>query len=145
HLEHRIREEPEVVSRHGAFVTGVPARERERGFARLRDAELHYGKALELDGVLPVVERRGEARMHVWDVKALEVVVDVERPVRVHEVVPCAQDVERELRERKLMEPSDKWREDRGDRHLRARCQRDEQEALPKPKPALSQTVRLPR
>src|SRR5207302_10961937 len=81
--------------------------------------------------------------MHVLDVKALEVVVDVERPVRVHEVVPCAQDVERELRERKLMEPSDKWREDRGDRHLRARCQRDEQEALSQPERDLCQIVRL--
>src|SRR5438132_4687138 len=129
HVEHRGREEPEVVSRHGAFVIGVAARERERGFARLRDAELHYGKALELDGVLPVVERRRETRMHVRDVKALEVVVDVERPVRVDEIIACARGIERELAERKPVETAAHRRHELIERH-RWR-ERDHEESCP--------------
>ena len=93
-------------------------------------ADLQDRVSLELDRVRAVVDHRGEAVVDVRDVEALEVVVDVQRPVRVHDVVARADRIEHELVERQVTEPLAHRGDDVVERHRRR--ERDHQEALPR-------------
>jgi hypothetical protein len=68
-------------------VVGRIARWLERGLAGLRKRPLQIRIAEQLRCVASVIDHFVEAFVHERDVKALEVVLDVERPVRIDLVV----------------------------------------------------------
>jgi hypothetical protein len=82
----------------------LPASGCDRGALNAVSPDLQHRVALELHGVCAVVDHGGQAVMHVRDMEALEIVVDVERPVRVHDVIARADRIEDELIERQVTE-----------------------------------------
>ena len=55
--------------------------------------------------------------MHVRDVETLEVVVEIQSPVRVHEVITRAARVVDKLTERQRLEPLPHWGDEFFERH----------------------------
>ena len=121
-------------------MVAVCPREREGGLAGFGYADLEHREAIELDRVLAVVEGRCEARMDVRDVESLEVVVEVQGPVGVHQVVPGAWGVERELVKRKTLEPPAHRGHEVVERHCRR--ERHHQETRPRTERNRRQVVR---
>src|SRR6202011_2245366 len=86
-VEHGVGKEPEIERAHTLRCVRMISRKIKRRLAWLRDPQLQVPPTESLSPVAGVVQLLSEPRVHVRDVELFEIVVAVERPVGVYQII----------------------------------------------------------
>src|SRR5688500_6873911 len=99
-VQHQVREQPEVKGRYSLPVIRMSRRQIESGRAGLGDSELQIAVPKSLRAVAGIIELLTQPGVHIRNVELFQIVVAVERPVRVDQIVVRRSSVAHELVER---------------------------------------------